>query len=104
MEEELKIEITPEQRDLIIKGIRPDDIPYETYRFLRKASQDALTEYKKGRLVHLSSEIVTEKTDKGKITYVKKHKPYVKETEKDVKKMDGKLVEVDRETNKVKEL
>lgn len=49
LEEELKVEISEEERDLIIKGIRPEGMSQYMFKYLRKASQDALKEYKKGR-------------------------------------------------------
>lgn len=49
LQDELKIEISEEERDLIVKGIRPERMSQYMFKVLRKASQDALKKYKKGR-------------------------------------------------------
>ncbi len=49
-----KVEITREERDLILRGIRPEGMDYDVFRKVRKNMQSFLKMYKKGRHVNTS--------------------------------------------------
>lgn len=67
-----KIELTEEYRDLIFKGIRPKDLPYNIYKQVRKGMQERTKQYLKGvvawepnRWVKLSDEEIERREKEG---------------------------------------
>jgi hypothetical protein len=90
-EPEVKTELSEEDKDLLLKGIRPEWMNIETFKKVRKDIQTALKQYRKGKFVYISSKLV-EKDDQTKlITPITKSShivrltsgPYVKSKETD---------------------
>ncbi len=65
MNEEVKeITLSDEDMDLLRKSIRPEWMPYDMYKEIRRRGVDAVKGYLKGRLIHVSSQVTKEMIDK----------------------------------------
>lgn len=79
MEEEIN-ELAVKQ---LLRGERPEGMPLTEFKIKRKAVQTFIKRKRKGRLVYLSKEFVTETDSKtgNKKEMVKTYKPYKKPIE-----------------------
>jgi hypothetical protein len=99
-EEESKVEISPEDKDLLLKGVRPEWMDKDMYRSIRKNIQNSLKQYRKGKFFYIANELKNQRyaediktidKESGKVqteTVIKTRKvrgtnpPYVKKTVK----------------------
>lgn len=54
MKKHKEIKVTEQQRELIFKGIKPDDMDYQVFRQARKDIQRATRRYLGGKFKHIS--------------------------------------------------
>ena len=75
-----KIEVDAEDVDYIFRGLRPRNMDYMDYKYIRIILKDELAQYLKGEVVHLSkvSDAVWANYTKGK-NIKQKGQTYVKE-------------------------
>lgn len=57
-----KHDITKEELDSVISGVRPDDMDFDAFKELRKASKDGIKGYLKGKYFFISTVLVPEGT------------------------------------------
>lgn len=82
VQEEVKMTLSEEDKELLMKGIRPEWMPKEQFKFIRKASDHVMKRYLKGKMIYVSK-VISEEMVEGKLkTVVRTAKPYVKMTEK----------------------
>ena len=63
-EEVKEITLSDEDMDLLRKSIRPDWMPQDIFREIRKRGDQVVKDLLKGKFIHISSEIRKEKVDK----------------------------------------
>lgn len=63
-EEVKEITLSDEDMDLLRKSIRPEWMPQDMFKEIRKRGDQAVKGFLKGRFIHISSEVRKEKVDK----------------------------------------
>lgn len=94
---EAKKELSEQDKELLIKGIRPEWMDYNMYRSFRKNMQSGLKHYLRGKLIYNSvnlvekedpSKLISSDTKSSNIVRIT-NKPYVKSDKEEVGTVDA---------------